>query len=236
MTLAALVEKGHVAPDWAEALAPVEDRIARMGEFLRAELAAGRDYRPSGENVLRAFRRPLAEVRVLVVGQDPYPKPDHPIGLSFAVERHVWPLPPSLVNIFRELRDDLGVVPPRHGDLTAWSERGVMLLNRVLTVRPGESNSHRGRGWEEVTEQAIRALAERGGPCVAVLWGSHAQSLKPLLGPVPWVASVHPSPLSAHRGFFGSKPFSRVNRLLEEQGAAPVDWSLPEYAESLARS
>lgn len=234
--LAGLVDKGLMAPDWAEALAPVEDRVGRMGEFLRAELAAGRSYLPAGENVFRAFRRPLADVRVLVVGQDPYPTQGHPIGLSFAVDPHVWPLPRSLVNIYLELRDDLGVVPPKHGDLTGWSDQGVMLLNRVLTVRPGESASHRGRGWEEVTERAIAALVERGGPCVAILWGRDAQSLKPVLGQVPWVESVHPSPLSASRGFFGSKPFSRVNRLLEEQGGTPVDWSLPENDESLARS
>jgi len=216
-----------MAPDWAEALAPVDDRIGRMGEFLREELAAGRSYLPTGDTIFRAFRRPLADVRVLVVGQDPYPTPGHPIGLSFAVERHVWPLPRSLVNIYLELRNDLGVVPPRHGDLTGWADQGVMLLNRVLTVRPGESASHRGRGWEEVTERAISALVDRGGPCVAILWGRDAQSLKPMLGQVPWVESVHPSPLSASRGFFGSRPFSRVNRLLEEQGGAPVDWSLP---------
>ena len=225
--LAGLVEKGLMAPDWAAALAPVDDRIGRMGEYLRLELAAGHGYLPAGERVFRAFERPLADVRVLVVGQDPYPTPGHPIGLSFAVEKDVWPLPRSLVNIYLELRNDLGIVPPRHGDLTGWADQGVMLLNRVLTVRPGESASHRGRGWEEITERAIAALAERGGPCVAILWGRDAQSLKPMLGPVPWVESVHPSPLSASRGFFGSRPFSRVNRLLEEQGGSPVDWGLP---------
>jgi uracil-DNA glycosylase len=225
--LAGLVDKGLMAPDWAEALAPVDERIARMGAFLREELAAGRDYLPAGEHIFRAFRKPLASVRVLVVGQDPYPTPGHPIGLSFAVEGHVRPVPRSLANIYRELGTDVGAVAPAHGDLTAWSDRGVMLLNRVLTVRPGESASHRGRGWEEVTECAIRALAQRGGPCAAILWGRDAQSLKPLLTPVPWVESVHPSPLSASRGFFGSRPFSRVNRLLTDQGGVPVDWSLP---------
>lgn len=227
--LGGLVDKGLVAPDWAEALAPVDEQIAAMGRFLREEVAAGRGYQPAGDRVFRAFERPLADVRVLVVGQDPYPNPRHPIGLSFAVDRDVWPLPPSLVNIYVELRDDLGVVPPRHGDLSAWADRGVMLLNRVLTVRPGDSNSHRGRGWEAVTERAITALAERGGPCAAILWGRPAQSLKPLLGPVPSVESVHPSPLSAYRGFLGSQPFSGVNRLLEQQGADPVDWTLPAY-------
>jgi uracil-DNA glycosylase len=226
-TLQALVDRGLVAPDWAEALAPVEDRIAAMGRFLREEIAAGRDYLPHGDQVLRAFQRPLADVHVLVVGQDPYPTPGHPIGLSFAVAPDVRPVPRSLANIYAELRSDLGIDPVPHGDLTAWADQGVMLLNRVLTVAPGQAASHRGRGWEEVTERAIHVLAARGGPCAAILWGRDAQSLKPMLGPIPWVESAHPSPLSASRGFFGSRPFSRVDRLLEEQGGAPVDWRLP---------
>ncbi|HSU02675.1 MAG TPA: uracil-DNA glycosylase [Nocardioides sp.] len=227
--LAGLVEKGLVAPDWAEALAPVDEQIAAMGRFLREEVAAGRGYQPAGDRVFRAFERPLADARVLVVGQDPYPNPSHPIGLSFAVERHVRPLPPSLRNIYTELRDDLGTEVPEHGDLSAWADRGVMLLNRVLTVQPGSSNSHQDKGWEAITERAIVALADRGGPCAAILWGKPAQRVAPLLGAVPWVSSVHPSPLSAYRGFFGSKPFSAVNRLLQDQGAQPVDWTLPSY-------
>ncbi|MXG90347.1 uracil-DNA glycosylase [Nocardioides sp. YIM 123512] len=213
-----------MAPDWAEALAPVEPQVEALEEFLAGEPA----YLPAPERVWRAFERPLAQVQVLIVGQDPYPTPGHPVGLSFAVERDVRPLPRSLANVYRELASDLGVTPPAHGDLTAWAEQGVMLLNRVLTVRPGESDSHRKRGWEQVTEQAIRVLAARGGPLVAVLWGKQAQSLVPLLGDVPHVASVHPSPLSASRGFFGSRPFSAVDRLLTEQGADPIDWSLPD--------
>lgn len=215
-----------VAPDWAEALAPVEDRIHAMGEFLRDELAAGRGYLPAGANVLRAFTRPLADVRVLVVGQDPYPTPGHAVGLSFSVERDVRPLPKSLVNIYKELHDDLGIAPAPHGDLTAWFEQGVLLLNRVLTVRPGAPASHRGKGWEEVTTCAVEALARRGGPLVALLWGRDAQGAAALLPGVPVVQSTHPSPLSAHRGFFGSRPFSRVNQALEAQGAAPIDWRL----------
>ena len=225
--LAGLVERGLVAPDWAEALAPVDDRITAMGRFLREEISAGRGYLPLGNQILRAFQRPLAEVRVLIVGQDPYPTPGHPIGLSFAVDAHVRPVPRSLANIYQELHTDLGLARPAHGDLTAWADQGVMLLNRVLTVRPGESASHRGRGWEDVTECAIKALAARGGPVAAILWGRDAQALKPMLASVPWVESAHPSPLSAARGFFGSRPFSRVNRLLVDQGADPVDWSLP---------
>ena len=184
--LAGLVDKGLVAPDWAEALAPVDDRIAAMGRFLREELAAGRPYLPAGDHVLRAFQRPLADVRVLVVGQDPYPTPGHPIGLSFAVDAHVRPLPRSLANIYQELRTDVGIPPPPHGDLTAWADQGVMLLNRVLTVRPGESASHRGRGWED-GHRAARSTRWRGaaGPCAAILWGRDAQSLKPMLGADP---------------------------------------------------
>ncbi len=226
-----LVDRGLMAPDWAEALAPVEHRVAGMVELLRAEVAAGRAYLPEGDAVFRAFRRPLADVRVLVVGQDPYPTPGHAIGLSFAVDASVRPLPRSLANIYRELATDVGVAPPEHGDLTAWVDQGVMLLNRVLTVRPGEAASHRGRGWEEVTEQAILALVRRvedgGAPLAAILWGRDAQSLAPLLGTVPWVGSAHPSPLSARRGFFGSRPFSRVNALLLEHGGTAVDWALP---------
>lgn len=227
-SLEGLAASGRIAPDWAEALAPVEGTIHGLGEFLRAEEAAGRGFQPSMDRIFRAFERPLADVRVLVVGQDPYPNPRHPIGLSFAVERGVWPLPPSLVNIYVELRDDLAIMPPRHGDLSAWADRGVMLLNRVLTVTPAVSNSHRGRGWEEVTACAISALASRGGPCAAILWGSPARALKPTLGEIPAVESPHPSPLSAYRGFFGSKPFSRVNAMLEAQGASAIDWRLPE--------
>ncbi|MGZ5418723.1 MAG: uracil-DNA glycosylase [Nocardioides sp.] len=225
--LKGLVDRDLVTPDWAEALAPVDDTIAAMGTFLRAEVAAGRQYLPAGDHILRAFSRPLADVKVLVVGQDPYPTPGHPVGLSFSVAADVRPLPRSLVNIYRELCEDIGCPPPTNGDLTPWFEQGVMLLNRVLTVAPGAPASHRGRGWERVTEQAITALAARGGPTAAILWGRDAQSLKPLLGDVPWVESVHPSPLSASRGFFGSKPFSRVNDLLTRQGGAPVDWRLP---------
>ncbi|MBO0921742.1 uracil-DNA glycosylase [Cellulomonas sp. zg-ZUI222] len=216
-----------VAPDWARALAPVEPALRAAGRFLRAEVAAGRGYLPAGDDVLRAFRRPLADVRVLVVGQDPYPTPGHPMGLSFSVQPDVRPLPRSLQNVFRELVADVGVPQPTSGDLSPWADRGVMLLNRVLTVRPGAPASHRGKGWEQVTDRAVAALVERGGPLVAVLWGRDAQQLRPALGDVPVVAGPHPSPLSASRGFFGSRPFSAVDALLREQGADPVDWRLP---------
>jgi len=136
-------------------------------------------------------------------------------------------LPPRLVNIFREYTDDLGLPQPSNGDLTTWAERGVLLLNRVLTVQPRKPGSHRGKGWEEVTDQAIRALAARGVPLVAILWGKDAQSLAPLLEDVPKIDSPHPSPYSADRGFFGSHQFSRANELLAEQGGEPIDWALP---------
>lgn len=215
-----------VDPGWASALAPVEDDVHRMGAWLRDETAAGRPYLPVGADVLRAFTTPFDAVKVLVVGQDPYPTPGHPIGLSFAVSPAVRPVPRSLANIYKELSADVGVTPPAHGDLRAWSDQGVLLLNRVLTVRAGDAGSHRGKGWEAVTDQAVRALVGRGTPLVAVLWGAQAASVRPLLGDTPVVASAHPSPLSASRGFFGSRPFSQVNALLEEQGATPVDWSL----------
>lgn len=220
--LAEVVESG-----WAEALLPVAERIGSMGEFLRSEVSAGRTYLPSGDDVLRVFQQSFAGVRVLIVGQDPYPTPGHPIGLSFAVAPDVRPLPKSLRNIYQEYVDDLGHPMPSTGDLTPWTEQGVLLLNRSLTVRPGEPNSHQGKGWEEVTEQAIRALAARHEPMVAILWGNKARGLKPLLGSVPCIESVHPSPLSARNGFFGSRPFSRANEELRQQGTAPVDWKLP---------
>jgi uracil-DNA glycosylase len=216
-----------VEAGWAKALDPVAADIASMGAFLRAEVAAGRTYLPAGDNVLRAFSQPFDDVRVLIVGQDPYPTPGHPIGLSFAVAADVRPLPRSLVNIFKELQDDLGVPAPSNGDLTPWTAQGVLLLNRVLTVQPGKSASHQGKGWENVTEQAVRALAGRGLPLIAILWGRQAQSLRPLLEGVARIESVHPSPLSASGGFFGSKPFSRANASLAQQGAAAIDWRLP---------
>jgi uracil-DNA glycosylase len=216
-----------VDPGWARALAPVSDTITTVGDFLRAEVAAGRGYLPAGENVLRAFRQPFNHVRVLIVGQDPYPTPGHPVGLSFSVDPDVRPVPRSLSNIFRELVDDVGTPLPKSGDLSPWADRGVLLLNRVLTVSPGKPGSHRGKGWEEVTAHAISALVQRDQPLVAILWGRDAQTLTPLLGSTPIVASVHPSPLSAHGGFFGSKPFSRVNEYLISLGAQPIDWTLP---------
>jgi uracil-DNA glycosylase len=213
-----------LAPDWAEALVPVENQIHQMGDFLRAENAAGRGYLPAGKNVLRAFTRPLKDVRVLIVGQDPYPTPGHPVGLSFSVAADVKPLPGSLRNIFTELTADLHCPPPANGDLTAWFDQGVLLLNRVLTVQPGKPASHRGKGWEAITGRAIDTLVERGGPLVAILWGRDARTLEDRLGSTPIIASAHPSPLSARHGFFGSRPFSRANESLVAQGGEPIVW------------
>ncbi|MEV7482381.1 uracil-DNA glycosylase [Streptomyces halstedii] len=216
-----------VEPGWAEALRPVAGQVAVMGDFLRAEIAAGRTYLPAGQNVLRAFQQPFDQVRVLIVGQDPYPTPGMAIGLSFAVAPDVQRLPGSLENIFRELHSDLGLPRPSNGDLTPWTRQGVLLLNRALTTAPRKPAAHRGKGWEEVTEQAIRALVARGTPLVSILWGRDARNLRPLLGDLPAVESAHPSPMSADRGFFGSRPFSRTNEYLVRAGAQPVDWSLP---------
>ncbi|WP_411087214.1 uracil-DNA glycosylase [Streptomyces sp. 061-3] len=225
--MAARPLKEIIEPGWAQALEPVAERIAAMGDFLRAEIAAGRTYLPAGPNVLRAFQQPFEEVRVLIVGQDPYPTPGHAVGLSFSVAPEVRPLPGSLENIYRELHTDLGLPRPSNGDLTPWTRQGVLLLNRALTTAPRRPAAHRGKGWEEVTEQAIRALVARGTPLVSILWGRDARNLRPLLGDFPAIESSHPSPMSADRGFFGSRPFSRANELLERQGAQPVDWRLP---------
>lgn len=215
-----------VHPSWADALEPVAGQVAELGDFLCTEEEAGRSSLPEGRNVLRAFTNPMADVRVLIVGQDPYPTPGHAVGLAFSVDRAVRPVPRSLQNIYRELHDDLDVEIPPHGDLSGWAESGVLLLNRVLTVQSGATGSHRRKGWEAVTEAAIRALVARGGPLVAILWGNDARSLRPLLGATPVIESAHPSPLSASRGFFGSRPFSRANRLLREQGAVAIDWRI----------
>lgn len=222
-----------IDPEWAHALRDVEPNIHAMGNFLRGEVAAGRHYLPAADRVLRAFTIPLDSIRVLIVGQDPYPTPGHPVGLSFSVAPNVAPLPKSLINIYRELCTDLHVAEPVNGDLTPWTQHGVMLLNRCLTVGVGRPNSHQGKGWEQITDAAVSALNDRRGtdgrvmPLVAILWGRNAQTLAPLLSNAVIISSPHPSPLSASRGFFGSRPFSRANAALQSMGAQPVDWNLP---------
>lgn len=216
-----------VHPTWVPVLEPERETLAVIGEFLREESAAGQAWFPAGTNILRAFSQPLPDVRVLIVGQDPYPTPGHAVGLSFSVAPDVRPIPRSLQNIYKELESDLGIPRPSHGDLSPWAEQGVLLLNRVLTVRSGEPGSHRGIGWERITDAAIAGLVARDDePLVAILWGKDAQALEPALPDVPLIISAHPSPMSADRGFFGSKPFSRANEYLEDLGGEPVDWSL----------
>lgn len=224
-----MIELSRVSPDWGEALRAVDPGIGQaltaLDARLEAEVAAGRGFVPAPDRVLAAFERPLADVRVLLVGQDPYPTPGHAVGLSFSTAPDVRPVPRSLANVYAELADDLGCTPPSDGDLTPWADQGVLLLNRVLTTSRGDAGVHRGWGWERVTDAAVEALVRRGGPCVALLWGRDARALVPRLGLMPRVESAHPSPLSARRGFFGSRPFSRVNALLEEQGAEPIRWA-----------
>ncbi|TCD54889.1 uracil-DNA glycosylase [Alloscardovia theropitheci] len=222
-----------IDPSWAQALAHVETRIHDMGNFLRAEHSHGVQTLPPASMILRAFTYPLNSIKVLIVGQDPYPTPGHAVGLSFSVSPEVSPIPKSLINIYKELVDDLHVPTPSNGDLTPWADQGVMLLNRSLSVRAGSANSHQGKGWEIITEAAITALNSRTDatgkplPLVAILWGSNARSLKPLLTNATIIESAHPSPLSAYRGFFGSRPFSRANEALIKQGATPINWQLP---------
>lgn len=231
--MAVLPLRELMAEDWAEALDAVEGELRHVLTFLAAEVAAGHQVLPSPSNVLRAFRQPLAGVKVLVVGQDPYPTPGHAVGLSFAVAAQTRPIPRSLANIYRELESDLGIPARAHGDLSPWAGQGVLLLNRVMSVRAGSAGSHRGKGWEAITTAAVTAVANRrtadGGrqPLVAVLWGRDAETVRPLLSGAAVVSSAHPSPLSASRGFFGSRPFTKINQLLEDQGCPGVIWELP---------
>ncbi|HEY8294967.1 MAG TPA: uracil-DNA glycosylase [Micrococcaceae bacterium] len=214
-------------PGWARVLEPVERQLKAMGAFLRGADDGGvPGFLPEPSRILRALERPFEDVRVLIAGQDPYPTPGHSVGLAFAVDPKVRPLPRSLANIYQELQSDLRLAPVAHGDLTPWTDQGVLLLNRVLTVAPGVSGSHHRKGWEEITEAAVRALVARGTPLVSVLWGNNARKLLPVLTGTDAICSAHPSPLSASRGFFGSRPFSRTNALLAARGAAPVEWSL----------
>ncbi|MFH5880102.1 uracil-DNA glycosylase [Arthrobacter sp. NA-172] len=222
-----------MAPDWAEALSGVEDELRSVLAFVASEATRGTQVLPAASNILRAFRQPLADVKVLILGQDPYPTPGHAVGLSFAVSGHTRPIPRSLANIYREMEADLGLPPRVHGDLSAWTGQGVLLLNRVLSVAAGAAGSHRGKGWEAITTAAVTAVARRRAavgqqsPLVAMLWGRDAEAVQPLLEGAPAIISAHPSPLSASRGFFGSRPFSRANSSLVDQGADPVIWELP---------
>ncbi len=214
-----------VHPSWLPALEPVALELDAVLARVRAEEEAGANVLPPSSVRLRALEAPLADVRVLVVGQDPYPTPGHAVGWSFSAPPGAAPLPASLRNLLRELAEDRGV-RSTSGDLSPWVGRGVMLLNRVLTVRAGESASHRRLGWQRITDAVVDALAARGTPLVSVLWGRDAQAVTPRLAGTAVVTGVHPSPLSASRGFFGSRPFGAVDAALAAQGAPPMDWSL----------
>ena len=209
-------------PSWQQALA---DQRALLEQIEAKVLAAG-EIQPAAENVMKAFETPLDQVRVLIVGQDPYPTPGHAIGLSFAVAEGVKPLPRSLQNMMRELRDDLGTSVSNEGRLQLWSTQGVMLLNRHLTTSSSEAGAHFDFGWLAFTDAVIRVLNRaRGRKLVAILLGNEAISLQRLLPDVQVISSAHPSPLSARKGFFGSKPFSRANAALSFVGEQQIDWS-----------
>lgn len=209
-------------PSWQAVLA---DQQARLAE-IEAKVSADAQIAPPLQLVMRAFEQPIEDVKVLIVGQDPYPSPGHAIGLSFAVAPEVSPLPRSLQNIMRELRDDLGKEVSNQGRLQRWSAQGVMLLNRHLSTSSGETAAHFDGGWASFTDAAIRALNRaRGNKLVAILWGNEAIALRGLLPDAEVITSAHPSPLSARKGFFGSKPFSRANQALRFVGQAEIDWS-----------
>ena len=221
-----------IPSSWRAALAPALEDLEGASRWVAAEEAAGKTVYPPADCRLRALAlTPLEEVRVVILGQDPYHGPGQAMGLCFAVPGGVKP-PPSLANIYKELASDWGGPVPAHGDLTSWAEQGVLLLNTALTVEQGKAGSHAGRGWEAVTDAAIAAVAERDEPSAFILWGSHAQakaSRIPALGAGTRhfvIASPHPSPLSAYRGFFGSRPFSRANAFLAAHGRGTIDWRL----------
>jgi uracil-DNA glycosylase len=231
LNLEELARQGLIDSSWVVFLDPVQTDLNNISEYLNSELARGNHFLPAMENIMRAFQLPFDSVRVVIVGQDPYPTPGDAVGLSFSVSPERTALPRSLRNLFSELQSDLGCDQPGNGDLTPWVDQGVLLLNRVLSVHAGEAGSHRGIGWEKVTQQALTALNARAEkPLVAVLWGNDAIAAEEILSNAVTIKSVHPSPLSASRGFFGSKPFSKVNNALIELGQAPVNWALPSQS------
>lgn len=224
----------NLPESWREVLAPVlaTAECRRLGGWLRAEEDAGRQIYPPRGSRLRALElTPLDSVKIVILGQDPYHGPGQAHGLSFSVPDGVRP-PPSLANIFKELASDVGIEPPGHGNLESWARQGVLLLNNALTVEAGRAGSHAGLGWEAITDAAVAAVAERAEPAVFILWGRHArnkaQKIPQLQGQGRHLVleSAHPSPLSAHNGFFGSRPFSRANAFLEEQGRGAIDWRI----------
>lgn len=222
MTLPRFADR--IDPSWLDLLEAHSAALWAIDAALRAERESGATIAPDESRILRALEVPVDSVRVLILGQDPYPTLGHAVGWAFSTDPSVRPIPRSLANVYAELHDDLGIATPDHGDLSAWVNQGVLLLNATLTVRVGDAGSHRGLPWREVTGAVVERLARRGRPLVAVLWGNDARWAKPILGDTPIVESAHPSPLSARRGFFGSTPFSRVNESLRAQSAEPIDW------------
>lgn len=221
-----------IPESWREVLEPVlaAPEARRLGGWLRTEEANGKQIFPPRGQRLRALElTPLDRVKVVILGQDPYHGPGQAHGLCFSVPEGVR-VPPSLVNIYKELESDLGVAPPGHGNLEHWARQGVLLLNNSLTVEAGQAGSHAGRGWEAITDACVAAVAKRAEPTVFILWGSHARkkaaNVPELQGETPHLVltAPHPSPLSAHSGFFGSKPFSQANAFLEAKGRGPIDW------------
>ena len=222
--------KDRLPADWRRVLEDVlvSPGFAELEAFVEEERRKHTVY-PSEEDLFSAFRlTPYDAVKVLLLGQDPYHGPGQAHGLAFSVQPGVRP-PPSLVNLFKELQSDLGVPKPKEGFLVPWAKQGVLLLNAVLTVREGEPNSHEGHGWETFTDAVIRAVSDKKEPVVFLLWGSYARKKESLIDTARHVIlkAPHPSPLSAKRGFFGSRPFSRANEALKARGREPIDWRLP---------
>jgi uracil-DNA glycosylase len=216
----------RIPPAWQELLDQATlTLVTRIGRAL-SEQSHTETLIPSPRHIFRALDTPPDRVRAIIVGQDPYPTPEHATGLAFSVPEGVWPLPPTLKNILRELGEDIGVPPPRHGNLQSWARQGVLLLNRHLTTVRSQPGAHKNVGWAEVTNRIVSTLADRDPHRVLILWGKQAESLVPLAGDMPTIVSPHPSPLSAFRGFFGSAPFSTTNHYLEKWGGEPVDWRL----------
>ena len=206
-----------VDPSWRPILDPIQDSIIHTFESISSS-----DYIPAIDRILAPLHYPLEKVRVVIVGQDPYPNPDYADGFAFSVRKEVQPVPASLTNIHKELESDLGTTLPEDGNLERWSAQGVMLINRTLTTTAGQSHAHQRSGWLEITAVLIGAVAARGS--VGILWGGNAHQLADLFEPALVIKSAHPSPLSAYRGFFGSRPFSRANSLLEERGLTKIQW------------
>lgn len=223
----ALAEAGLIDESWVPTLLPLAVQLRKIAQELSARSQAGEHLLPDPGLMLRALQVPVDQVKVLIVGQDPYPTAGHPIGLSFATGSQVRPLPRSLSNIYRELHDDLAIPPAVHGDLSAWQQQGVMLLNQVFSVSTGAAGSHQKIGWTQISAAVIDRLNRCTPAVVALLWGNQAQKLAPQLADSVLLRSAHPSPLSASRGFFGSKPFSAINRELSALGREEIVWQLP---------